>query len=411
MPTQIYVIRADGSGLRRITESVAYQGSPSWSPDGKYLAVHQGEAVEFRRTLTPTQINGPGTLQIAVIDVATLSQRVITTGPGEKWSPHWLTRERVGYVSRTGLEFSSGAPGLRGDFRNPNWSADGRRVVFHRDAETARPPFRREHSHDPQFKLIRSGIFPSWSPRGDRLVVNDQAAGGMRNNLMVMNAEGTERSIIYSHADKNALAPIWSHSGERIAFALGGFFQMLPNIPRANADIAIISSDGKDLQLLTSGDGNYAFPSWSADDREIVYRSFLPAGLFIMNVETRVSRPLLMGSNNFPTWSPKGNLIAFAGNRDGNFDVYTIKPDGSDVKRLTNSPGLEGHLAWSPDGEWIAFSSDRGPFKDESGLYVGNAQSRADIYVMRADGSDLPQLTDNQFEEATPGWLPLSPGE
>jgi Tol biopolymer transport system component len=76
---------------------------------------------------------------------------------------------------------------------------------------------------------------------------------------------------------------------------------------------------------------------------------------------------------------------------------------------IPRSPGLEAHLSWSPDGEWIAFSSDRGPFKDEAGLYVGNAQSRGDIYVMRADGSDVRQLTDDQFEEATSGWMPLAP--
>jgi TolB protein len=408
LSTEIYVIRADGSETRRITEADAIEGSPSWSPDGGQLAFHQAaDLVELVRTVSPPQGGPPGTFQVVVVDVSTLTPRVITSGPGEKWSPRWLTSERIGFASRAGLEFTNGTAGIRGEFRNPNWSADGRRVVFHRDVDLARPTYRRHRSRDSQFNLIRSGIFPSYSPRGDRLVVNDQFAGGMHNALLVMNADGSNRIVAYRHPEKNALAPAWSHSGDRIAFALGGFFQMLPQTPRAGADIAIVSSEGRDLQILTEGTGNYAFPSWSPDDRRLVYRSFAPPGLFVIDVETRSATPLIMGPHNFPAWAPKGDRIAFVSTRDGDSEIYAIKPDGSDLTRLTHSPGLDAHLSWSPDGEWIAFSSDRGIFKDEAGLYVGNAQSRGDIYVMRADGSDLRQLTDDQFEEATSGWMPL----
>jgi TolB protein len=75
--------------------------------------------------------------------------------------------------------------------------------------------------------------------------------------------------------------------------------------------------------------------------------------------------------------------------------------------RLTASPGNDAHATWSPDGQWIAFSSVRGGFKDEAALNPGNPQTSGDLYVMRADGTDVRALTDNQFEEATPGWAPV----
>jgi TolB protein len=62
--------------------------------------------------------------------------------------------------------------------------------------------------------------------------------------------------------------------------------------------------------------------------------------------------------------------------------------------------------AYSPDGERIAFTSARGGFKDEAALHPYNPQSYGDLYVMRKDGSDVRMLTDNQFEEGTPAWVP-----
>ena len=178
----------------------------------------------------------------------------------------------------------------------------------------------------------------------------------------------------------------------------------------AIADIAVVNSDGTNLQILTKGDGNNGFPSWSPDGRHIVYRASNKnlKGLFILDSVTGATRVLTTGSqDNFPGWSPDGKLIAFTSFRDGDYEIYTIKPDGTELKRLTDSPGNDAHSSWSPDGKWIAFASARGGFKDESVLHPLNPQPYGEIYVMRSDGSDVRLLTDDQFEAATPGWIPF----
>ena len=68
----------------------------------------------------------------------------------------------------------------------------------------------------------------------------------------------------------------------------------------------------------------------------------------------------------------------------------------------TTRPGHDGHMAWSSDGCWLAFASNRAGWRDEAALHPYNAQN-GDIYVMRADGSDVTVLTDDTFEKATPG--------
>jgi Tol biopolymer transport system component len=408
--TEIYVIRSDGAGLRRLTQAQKFAGSPTWSPDGKQLVFYEAEIADVDRITAPARLRG--TTQISTIDLATGERSVLTTGPGEKWSPRFLAANRIAFVSggpEGGLEFIHGTAGARGEIGAPSWSPDHRRMVFQRDVEHAWPPFQHWHSNDRRFRLVRTGIFPTYDPASDRLLTNEGAAATRSKDIVAMNNDGTQQSVFIAGGEKSALAPVWSPSGDRVAFSLGQFFQMLRG--PAMADIALVNRDGTGLKVLTDGSGNFGFPSWSPDGSQIVYRASGKdnAGLFVMNLVTSAVHALTPGSShdNFPSWSPKGDRIAFTRFFESDYELYTIKPDGTDVHRLTNEPDNDAHCAWSPDGEWLAFSSARGGFKDESVLHPYNGQPNADIYVMRADGSDIRQLTDTPFEEGTVGWAPL----
>ena len=65
------------------------------------------------------------------------------------------------------------------------------------------------------------------------------------------------------------------------------------------------------------------------------------------------------------------------------------------------------HAVWSPDGKWIAFVSIIGGFKDEALLHPYSTEPSSDLYVMRADGSNVLRLTDEQHLEGTPAWMPI----
>lgn len=93
-----------------------------------------------------------------------------------------------------------------------------------------------------------------------------------------------------------------------------------------------------------------------------------------------------------PVWSPDGTQIAFQSERTGDNDIYVMDADGSNERRLTTSDYFDGQPTWSPDGRHIAFASTR------SGRYQ--------IWSMAADGSDQRQLT-NVFAALYPSWSPF----
>ncbi|HEY5823818.1 MAG TPA: hypothetical protein VIT44_05620, partial [Cyclobacteriaceae bacterium] len=304
--TEIYTIRVDGSEIKRRTQLDTYAGSPCWSPDGKQIVFYEAPLQQVRNMNTVMKVDA--TTQLSVINVSDNTKQTITTDAGEKIYPRWFADSNIAYVTwgeTPGIMFTNGKTRLNGNFESPSWSVDGKTMLFHREVNSGWPPFYKLYSRDSQFQLIRSGVFPCYSPSGTYLICNDKTAGIHHNQIMRMNVDGTHRSILFGDSIKSALAPVLSAQGDKIAFGFGRYFQSLQG--PAIGDIAIINSDGSHLEVLTDGKGNYGFPSWSPDGKQIVYRGASGSlkGLFIVDVEAKQIRRLTTDSHdNFPGWSP-----------------------------------------------------------------------------------------------------------
>jgi Tol biopolymer transport system component len=195
--------------------------------------------------------------------------------------------------------------------------------------------------------------------------------------------------------------PAWSPDGKQIVVSRRD--------PNDNYDLYLMNANGKkEMQLTNTPAVDEVIPSWSPDGKKIAV-SICPDGDFDFDASEYNCMEIYVmdadGSNQIrlteneaedygPTWSPDGEKIAFATNRDGNYEIYVMDADGSDPENLTKNPATDGFFApyWSPDGEKIAFNSDRD----------GNWE----IYVMDADGSNPENLTKSESSDRIPVWSP-----
>jgi len=117
--------------------------------------------------------------------------------------------------------------------------------------------------------------------------------------------------------------------------------------------------------------------------------------LFSMNIDGSDLKRLTdsVGGNYYPDWSPDRKKIAFNSNRDGYYHIYTMKADGSDVIQITNRmEAVDGFPRWSPDGKKIAFNSTR--------------NYNFDMYVMDAQTCCWPSSPRCQTHSPPYSWLP-----
>lgn len=419
----IYLIHPDGSGLKRISQHGGFCGSPKWTADSKSVIAY---CMPAQDTWTYRIASEDGNDELVKIDIATGKASPVASGPGVKLMPTILASGNIAYLrqdkSAHGVFYEMGKPGPAGwDLRTPSWSPDGSRVVYSRFAykHVALPV--KQWSPDKDFEVYSTGMLPGYDRSGERLAItkvngeqSEAKPNGEGTSLLVMDSGKPPRAIL-TRKDL-ILAPSWSPHGRRIAVGVGEFsafmdFELGDRKPvdpvNGGAQVAILNADGSGFHLVTSGPDNNAFPSFSPDGKEIVYRTSGPEGdgMRIMNLENHSVKVLTNDYDNFPVWSPRGDLIAFMRKINGFFEIMTIHPDGTSLKQLTHTRGNEAHIAWSPDGERILFTSSRMGFKDEA-LYENNPQPYGEIFVMRYDGTNVVQLTDDQWEEGVPAWQP-----
>jgi tetratricopeptide (TPR) repeat protein len=221
---------------------------------------------------------------------------------------------------------------------------------------------------------------PAFSPDGSKIAVNGEAH--YHDNLHVANADGSNLMEVSEHLEDSR--PCWSPDGAHLVFdsSLHGDKRQRIYI------LKTVSDRAKDSWHELRNPGGDTFgrdPCWLPDGR-IVYTGCdswaggANCGLHIVPSDGSAIPTRLTTHSNDMAPAAHGDKVAFMSIRDGNWEIYSINTDGSDVNRLTNNGVNDGLPTFSPNGQFIAFVSDEG------GKWA--------VWAMNADGSDRHKLFD-----------------
>ncbi len=405
----IYLLNTDGTGLTRVTTGASNDALASWSPDGERLVFVSNR-------------DGDNDIYVINADGSNLIQ--LTNDPSEDsfpaWSPDgdWIafasTREGLLQIylvrpNATGLIRIS--DGTSND-SNPAWSPDGERIAFNSTRRGNVDIYAMDADGANVTRLttfLDVDWLPSWSYDGQHIAFTSERDGNQE--IYVMNADGSSQTRITFNAAEDWY-PIWSPANLQLSGA-GQAVSVPPNTiaytlyEGNSANIYLMSPDGDNQTQVTFGPGPYFAPSWSPDGGRLAGFSFNPVtgatGIWVMELAIG-SQPRTLHSPVFDAdnlaWSPDGQYLYFSDVQNGGEkDVYRIDVASGELTVLTaDSPDWDNAPSVSPDGQSIAFVSDR---PDQGG-------GLDDIWIMKSDGSIPVNLTHNGFdwEDTSPAFSP-----
>jgi TolB protein len=195
----------------------------------------------------------------------------------------------------------------------------------------------------------------------------------------------------------------WAPNGKLVAFT---------GSVEGDADIFVIGPDGAKFKPLIRGQGLDVDPTFSPDGKWMAFVSGRFGNPHIFRAELKWDGPTEVRVvadkrltyagwyNATPSWTPESDKIAFAGyDRDiDRFDLFMMNPDGTQLERLTIRSGDNERPSFAPNGQLIAFQSNRTDGRDVKGV--------AQLWIMNRDGSSQRQLQTGLYEAQQPTWGP-----
>jgi Tol biopolymer transport system component len=232
-----------------------------------------------------------------------------------------------------------------------------------------------------------SNYYPAFTPDGSSLLFSSNRNGSFDLYLLLF---GQKQLFQITKSVGNVVSPDYSPDGRYIVFA--------NRAGDGPASIWMVNADGLNAHLVYAGSGTIVATAWSPDGEKIAYAMSvgIPQEYEIFTMDTqgknhvRVSQRL-KGIGGSIDWSPDGRSLLIYAGPFGDKDIFKLDIASGDATQVTNG-GNNAGASYSPDGLYIVFNSLRN--KDQ-----------ADLYIMRSNGENQVQLTNDPQPDWGPQWV------
>lgn len=250
--------------------------------------------------------------------------------------------------------------------------------------------------------------YPMLSPDGSLVVFQSNRSGKME--LYTMRSDGSDVKQL-TRTDHDEGTPVWSPDGKQILYAV--------DMGNGNEEVFIMDADGTNVRRLTDHPASDGHPHWSPDGARIIFNSARTTPdlkepwsrqwheIFTMKTDGSDVRQLTHCKSicTYGVMSPDGRKIAYRkvtqtpgfnwdmtmGAR--NSEIFVADADGGNEVNVSKSAAYDGWPMWSPDGQWLLFSTNR-----NGKPLVG------ELFVVRPDGTGLHQISTTKESLVQPSW-------
>jgi len=243
---------------------------------------------------------------------------------------------------------------------------------------------------------------PAPSPDAQTLLFETRA--DQQSAIVGVDPSSGARRTVYTGGNSLAGDPTWDPTGRFFVYSSNStgnwsLVRTVSNSPNAAVSIVV---NGDAAPVVSN-------PSISPDGKRIVFGTYMRNTWHIGMTNLDGSGLMtLLGEGHDPVFSPDGKRIAFVRVINGRAQIFTLDPEtGAKVVQVTNGDHDNVNPSWSPDGQYILFASNRAATKPERGYVVGEyteRQGRFNLYALRPDGTSLVQLTDGEANSGNPVW-------
>jgi eukaryotic-like serine/threonine-protein kinase len=342
----LWIIGADGSGLRQLTTEPGFKYHPSWSPDGEWIVYGGGSAPDF-------------------------SLRIIPATGGEPF---------IGY------SFAA----IR-----PTWSNDGRHILF------SLP----QSGGINIWKLPFRGRSTSRTPNPIRVTLGEGAdvnvsAHQIQNKIAFTTVKNV-RDIWEFDIQSNKISQVTSTTtpDDLPHLSSDGVSLLITTERGARDELWVYNLEKQTFSKLSVDHGSNGV--WSPDGKRIAYLRGTPdaplSTIVIQAVGDIRVEEIYSHDEGIPylSWSPDGRRIAFSKWKSGKSDVWVYSFESDEVKQVTSHETGNSFPTWSPDGKYITYSAE--------------VTGTRTIWMIPSEGGTPVQLTFGEVEHSHPQWSPVDP--